>query len=85
MFSEFHAMGMLNAGFMLKEGDYKLCHYVGNEPQMFNLEIDPMENNDIALDPEYVEIRGNLEEKLFDIVNPELIDIQAKENQKTRR
>ena len=85
VFSEYHAMGMMDAGFMLKEGDYKLCHYVGNEPQMFNVEIDPMENNDLASNPEYVEIRSNLEERLFEIVDPKLVDNQAKENQRKRR
>ena len=85
VFSEYHAMGMMDAGFMLKEGDYKLCHYVRNEPQMFNIEIDPMENNDLASNPEYIEIRSNLEERLFEIVDPELVDNQAKENQRIRR
>ena len=46
-------MGMLNAGFMLKRGDYKLCHYVGNEPQLFNVGVDPLENHNLASKPEY--------------------------------
>ena len=53
VFSEYHHMGMRNAGFMLKRGDYKLCHYVGSEPQLFNVRIDPLENNDLASRPEY--------------------------------
>lgn len=85
VFSEYHAMGMMNAGFLLKEGDYKLCHYVGNEPQMFNVKVDPLENNDLALKPEYAENRSNLESSLFEIVNPELVDNHAKENQRIRR
>ena len=85
VFSEYHAMGMMDAGFMLKEGEYKLCYYVRNEPQMFNVDIDPMESNDLASDHEYAKIRSNLEERLFEIVDPELVDNQAKENQRIRR
>ena len=85
VFSEYHAMGMMNAGFMLKNGEYKLCYYVGNQPQIFNVENDPMENNDLTSNPEYTEIRSNLESSLHEIVNPEFIDYRAKENQRIRR
>ncbi|MCG9129654.1 sulfatase-like hydrolase/transferase [Candidatus Poribacteria bacterium] len=85
IFSEYHAMGMMNAGYMMKEGDYKLCHYVGNEPQLFNTMVDPLENNDLASNPQYEKIRSNLEKRLFEIVDPELVDIKAKENQMNRR
>lgn len=85
VFSEYHHMGMLNAGFMLKRGDYKLCHYVGSEPQLFNVDIDPLENNDLALKPEYAAKRSEMETALRTVVNPEQEDARAKENQRTRR
>ncbi|MYF99924.1 sulfatase-like hydrolase/transferase [Candidatus Poribacteria bacterium] len=85
VFSEYHHMGMLNAGYMLKRGDYKLCHYVGNQPQLFNVDIDPLENSDLALNPDYAEIRGTLEDALYEIVDPESEDARAKENQQMRR
>ena len=84
VFSEYHHMGMLNAGFMLKRGDYKLCHYVGSEPQLFNVGIDPLENDDLALKPEYAAIRSELETVLRTVVNPEREDARAKENQRVR-
>ena len=85
VFSEYHHMGMLNAGFMLKRGDYKLCHYVGSEPQLFNVDIDPLENNDLALKPEYAAKRSEMETALRAVVNPEQEDARAKENQRARR
>ena len=60
VFSEYHHMGMLNAGFMLKRGNYKLCHYVGNEPQLFNVAVDPLENDDLAPKPEYAAKRSEM-------------------------
>ena len=78
-------MGMLNAGFMLKRGDYKLCHYVGSEPQLFNVAVDPLENDDLASKPEYATIRNEMEVALRGVVNPEQEDARAKENQRLRR
>ena len=78
-------MGMLNAGFMLKRGDYKLCHYVGSEPQLFNVGADPLENDDLASKPEYAARRSAMEIALCEVVNPELADARAKENQRMRR
>jgi choline-sulfatase len=36
---------------MLKRGPWKLCHYPGEAPQLFNLEDDPGECHDLADDP----------------------------------
>ena len=85
VFSEYHHMGMLNAGFMLKRGNYKLCHYVGSEPQLFNVEVDPLENDDLASKPEYAARRSTMENALRAIINPEREDARAKENQRMRR
>ncbi|MCY4402890.1 MAG: sulfatase-like hydrolase/transferase [Candidatus Poribacteria bacterium] len=83
--SEYHDRGMLNAGYMLRQGDYKLCYYVGSRPQLFNIAIDPLENSDLALNPEYTAVRNDMETALRAIIDPERIDILAKENQQIRR
>ena len=85
VFSEYHHMGMLNAGFMLKREGYKLCHYVGSEPQLFNVAMDPLEDNDLASKPEYAAKRSEMEAALRAIVDPDLEDACAKENQRMRR
>ncbi|MDE0019092.1 MAG: hypothetical protein OXU51_23120 [Candidatus Poribacteria bacterium] len=78
-------MGMLNACFMLKREDYKLCYYVGSEPQLFNVATDPLEDNDLASKPEYAAKRSEMEITLRAIVDPDLEDARAKENQRVRR
>ena len=84
VFSEYHHMGMLNAGFMLKHEDYKLCHYVGSEPQLFNVATDPLEDNDLALQPEYAAKRREMEGALRAIIDPGVEDARAKANQSMR-
>ena len=85
VFSEYHHSGMLNAGFMLKRGNYKLCYYVGSEPQLFDVGTDPLENDDLAAKSKYATIRSEMEVDLRAIVNPKLTDARAKENQRVRR
>ena len=85
VFSEYHDRGMLNAGFMLKQGDYKLCHYVGSQPQLFDVKTDPLENIDLAQKPEYADVREELENVLYGIVDPDVVDARAKANQAARR
>ena len=85
VFSEYHHSGMLNAGFMLKRGNYKLCHYVGSEPQLFDLGADPLENGDLAPRSEYATIRSEMEVALREILDPEREDARAKKNQRIRR
>ena len=46
---------------MIRRGEWKLNHYHGHDqPQLFNLETDPGEWNDLANDPDYSEIRDEL-------------------------
>ena len=65
---------------MLKRGDYKLCHYVGSEPQLFNVDADPLENDDLASKPEYAVRRSEMEIALHAILDPERENARAKEN-----
>ena len=66
---------------MIRKGDYKYIHYIGFEPQLFNLENDADELNDLASDPEYALILRECEIELRKIINPGEVDRQAKEEQ----
>ncbi|MBI3974269.1 MAG: sulfatase-like hydrolase/transferase [Chloroflexi bacterium] len=83
--SEYHAQGMLTGGFMLKRGDFKLCHYVGHAPQLFDVGADPLERRDLAADPAYASIGQELERNLRRIVDAEAADAQARADQEARR
>jgi choline-sulfatase len=80
-FSEYHSNGMLNAGYMIRKGKYKYNYYVDHEPQLFDLVEDPDEINDLGQDPQYQAIRDELCMELLEIVDPEQVDKEAKENQ----
>ena len=50
VFSEYHAAGSVSGAFMIRKGDWKLIHYEGFQPELFNLAHDPEEENDLAGD-----------------------------------
>lgn len=85
VFAEFHAEGMLDAGYMLKRGAYRYCHYVNERPQLFRPEDDPEERSDLAGDPAFTNRLANLRRELLSIVDPEQVDAQAKADQARRR
>ncbi|WP_152363538.1 sulfatase-like hydrolase/transferase [Microlunatus speluncae] len=85
VFAEYHAQGMLNAGFMIKQGRYKLCEYVSDQPQLFDLDADPDELTDLAADPAQAEILARLRQHLRTIADPAELDRRAKEDQQRRR
>ncbi len=82
VFAEYHHMGMLNAGFMLKKGCHKLCYYVGHSPQLFDLSTDPTESHNLAGTSSLV---AKMEAELRLICDPEQVDRQAKVDQARRR
>ncbi len=79
--SEYHAAGSLSGAFMVRKGQYKLVHYVGLESQLFDMESDPEETEDVSDLPEYAEVLAGLEACLLDIVDPDEVDARAKKDQ----
>ena len=80
-FSQYHASASPTGGFMLRKGKYKFNYYVDYPPELFDLEADLEEENDIAGDPAYADICKEYEALLRRIVDPELADRQAKDDQ----
>lgn len=79
--SEYHAVGSVSGGFMLRKGRWKLNYYVGFEPELFDMEADPEELNDLGTDPSHAEIRREMIAALREIVDPEAADAQAHADQ----
>ena len=50
---------------MVRSGPWKLVHYDGLRPQLFNLEADPGEQDDLAEKPAYSEMREQLTAKVL--------------------
>ena len=85
VFSEYHAQGMLEGGFMIKRGDWKYNYYVGHEPQLFDLSQDRGEFHDLAADPRCASVRAALHRELLTIADPEQVSAQALSDQVRRR
>lgn len=82
IFCESHAFAYKHAVYMLRYGNYKLVYYVDGKPQLFNIEEDPMELNDLSDDVAYLPVIDDLTKRLVELCNPEEIDAQALDEQK---
>ena len=77
IFSEYHAAGAVSGAFMLRKGRWKYHHYVGFEPELFDLENDPEESRNLAADPAHAAILAQMRQELHAICDPEATDAQA--------
>ena len=84
VFSEMHDDGSMTGAYMVRQGDWKLVHYVGHAPQLFDLAADPFEEHDLAGRPETADIQGRLYDLLHGIVDPEAADRRAFADQRAR-
>ena len=84
VFSEYHAVGSLTGIFMVRFGRYKYVHYEGYRPQLFDLENDPLETRDLALEPGHEAITAEGEKRLRAICNPTEVSERAFRDQERR-
>ena len=81
VFSEYHAAGSPSAGFMLRKGRWKYHHYIGYQPELFDLKSDRDELHDLAADPANAETRAMMERAMREICDPDAVDRAAKSDQ----
>ena len=55
--------------YMVREKKWKYIYFNGFEPQLFDLENDPKELNDLGKDPKYSKTRERLLRKLFEWIS----------------
>ncbi len=82
VFSEYHAAGAESGAYMIRQGKWKLIYYVGMDPELFDLENDPDELNNLVPGKTHEKIVEQLTSTLRGIVDPELQDAKAKEDQR---
>jgi choline-sulfatase len=82
--SEYHAVGSRAASFMLRNRRHKYVHYAGGKPQLFDLELDPREERDLAPEPDGARLCQKLEGELRDLLDPDAVDGRAKADQRAR-
>lgn len=78
VFSEYHGNFFRKDWYMLTDSEYKYTFYVGDRPTSFNIRQDPMEMNDLALEPTYQSVLAKYETYLRDIVDPEAVSMRSK-------
>ena len=80
--SEYHAAASPVGAFMLRKGKYKYVYFAeGYNPQLFNLEEDPYEENDLARDNNFKKILESFHGDLLNLCNPEEVNKRAKREQ----
>ena len=84
VFSEYHAVGSRDAFFMLRDSQYKYVHYTYDAPQLFDLDADPNEVNDLAGSTEHQSVVADFEQRLRAMIEPEAVDAQAKASQRAK-
>jgi choline-sulfatase len=82
--SQYHANGSTSGSFMVREGRYKYIEYVGQRPQLFDLEEDPDEMCDLAREPDHAATIRRLAAVLRGFCDPEEVDEMAKADQDRR-
>jgi choline-sulfatase len=79
--SEYHGMGSTTGAFAIRVGRYKYVHYAKYSPQLFDLESDPDEMDDLAPRAEFAAVLRECRDKLYALCDPEEVDRRAKRRQ----
>ena len=82
--SEYHAAASIAGAFMIRRGRWKYVHHVGFRPELFDLEIDPGEERDLALDSNYISQLASCEAELRAICDPDIVNAAAFREQADR-
>ena len=72
------------ARFQLRDARFKLVHYAGEPPQLYDLETDPDELRDLAPDPTMGALLKDREARLRALLDPEAVDARAKADQRAK-
>ena len=82
VYSESHSEGNSTGSFMIRKGHWKYIYFTNYGELLFNLNEDPMENNNLSNNDEYSDKLKELKGELYSRVNPDEISKNAFRKQK---
>jgi len=85
IFSEFWGQYARSGIFMLRKGNLKFNYYIGEAPELFDLNTDPKEKCNLAGKPEYADDLKEMEMRLREIVDPEVLQEEVLQSQAKRQ
>lgn len=87
VFSEYHDWSSITGMFMLRKGPWKLVAYPGYPSQLFNLDRDPEEREDLAGDGDLRAVLSSMETALSGVVDADAVNrlAFAEQSEKIRR
>lgn len=81
VFSEYHATGSASAAYMLRDRRWKYVHFVGHDPQLFDMQTDPHELTNLAALATHRPRVADFRRRLAAICDPSATDADAKADQ----
>ena len=77
--SEFHGNFLRQSWYMLRRGNFKYTYYSNRiQPSLFNVDVDPLEMNDLAGEKRYEPVLKEFKDLLYSILDPEAVALQSK-------
>jgi choline-sulfatase len=80
-FSEYHAVGSPSAAYLVRQGQWAYHHYVGYEPELFDMAADPGQTMNLAAHDGHRPIHEHMASLLNQMLDPEVTDQRAKTDQ----
>lgn len=74
VFSEIHSEGVYAPCFMIRRGKYKYVYIHGEDAQLFDLEQDPGEWNNLVGNPDFKEVEEDLKARILGQFDPDEIE-----------
>jgi len=85
VFSEMHSEGVYATCFMIRKGKHKYVYIHGHDEQLFDLEKDPDEWNNLAKRSDYASIRDELRERILSRFDPDRIEKDLRDSLQRRQ